>query len=392
MPRPCSTTLADGGDRDVPATEDSQAAEDRLARGVGRKATVELGLVVTTALDASAVEKLVDDLTELLARRYPGVSWRLTVVREPLVTPPAAVPDLIDAARSRMLDEDWDLVVYVTEFPLRISRRPLLTHSSPTHGVALVSLPALGPLQRRRLAHSVAEAVGMITGDTAQHREQGRSAHRRRIERRLAELATDVEGSDALEGISLLHRVVTGNLRLIAGMVRANHPFRLATRLSRALTGALGVAAFAIVTTELWRISSSMSASRLIAICVLTVGGAVWALVAAHGLWERARESRVREQVMLFNVVTLITVSFGILALYCAVCVLGLAAALLMIEPSLLSAQIGHRSDLADYVRLALLAAALATVGGALGGALESDAAVREATYAYRSSRNRSSS
>ncbi|HEV3054697.1 MAG TPA: hypothetical protein VGX45_08600, partial [Solirubrobacteraceae bacterium] len=80
----------------------------------------------------------------------------------------------------------------------------------------------------------------------------------------------------------------------------------------------------------------------------------------------------------------LITVGFGILALYAGACVIALAAAELMLEPSLMSAQIGHRSDFADYLRLALLAGALATVGGAFGGALESDAAVREATYAYR--------
>ena len=49
-----------------------------------------------------------------------------------------------------------------------------------------------------------------------------------------------------------------------------------------------------------------------------------------------------------------------------------------------MSAQIGHRSDFGDYVRLALLAGALSTVGGALGSALESDTAVREAAYGYR--------
>jgi hypothetical protein len=70
--------------------------------------------------------------------------------------------------------------------------------------------------------------------------------------------------------------------------------------------------------------------------------------------------------------------------LYLAVCVLSLAAAGLMIEPSVISTDIGHHADFADYLRLALLVSALATIGGALGGALESDAAVREATYAYR--------
>ena len=49
-------------------------------------------------------------------------------------------------------------------------------------------------------------------------------------------------------------------------------------------------------------------------------------LIAAHGLWERATDRRVREQAILFNLVTVITVAIGILALYAAVCVLSLAA------------------------------------------------------------------
>jgi uncharacterized membrane protein len=171
-------------------------------------------------------------------------------------------------------------------------------------------------------------------------------------------------------------------------MVRANHPGRLATRLSRALIGALGVAAFTIITADVWRIASSLTAPRLAAICLVTLGGAVGTLIAVHGLWERAPNPQVKEQAMLFNIVTLITVAFGILALYVAVCVLSLAAALLVIEPSVMSTQIGHRSNFADFVRLALLAGALATVGSALGGTLESDAAVREATYGYRQNRS----
>jgi hypothetical protein len=167
-------------------------------------------------------------------------------------------------------------------------------------------------------------------------------------------------------------------------MVRANHPWRLVTSLSRALVGAIGVGAFAIVSSDVWRIAARIGAVRLTLVCVATLSASVVTLIAVHGLWERAADRRLREQAVLFNIVTLITVAFGIVALYVAVCLLSLAAAWLLISPSVMTIPVGHRSGFWDYVRLALLAGALATVGGALGSALESDAAVREAAYGYR--------
>ena len=362
---------------------DSQASVETDVPREASGDTIKLGLVVTPALDEPEVRRLVGELERVLAERYPHVTWDLTAIRESLVTPPADVPELVDAARARLLDEDWDLVVYVTELPLRIARRPLLRHSSPTHGAALVSLPALGLLPSRRLVESVAEAVGVIAGEVA-HDGRQTDANRRLVKRRLAALASEVEGAESLDGVPLLLRVATGNLRVLAGMVRANHPWRLATRLSREVIGAVGVAAFAIVNADVWRIAAGLSAPRLAVVCVAAIGGAIATLIARHRLWERAPNRRVREQTTLFNIVTLITVGFGILTLYAAVCLLSLGAAALMIEPSLMSRGIGHSSDFADYLRLSLLAGALATVGGALGGVLESDAAVREATYAYR--------
>ena len=373
------------------AASTNVAADGEIAVVVGRGRErnddeIHLGLVVTPALDAEDVEKLLRDLERVLAERYPGVNWKITAVRESLLAPPAGLAELVDAARSRLLEENWDLVVHVTELPLRISRRPLLMHSSPTHGAALVSLPALGPRHARHLVESVAEAVGVIAGDRAAGGER-KSGSRRVVQRRVIVPVSELGGPDSLEGFALTHRVLTGNLRLLAGMVRANHPWRLTTRLSRAMVGALGVATFTIVTTDVWRIASGLAAPRMAGVCLAAIASATATLIFVHGLWERATRSRVREQAILFNVVTLITVSFGIVALYAGVCLIALAAAELMLEPSLMSAQIGHRSDFADYLRLALLAGALATVGGAFGGALESDAAVREATYAYRHQR-----
>ncbi|HEV3053991.1 MAG TPA: hypothetical protein VGX45_05000 [Solirubrobacteraceae bacterium] len=371
------------------AANESSVSLDAADPRDGHRPVIRLGLVVTPVLDSPAVANLAEEVERALAERYPDVGWSVSAVRDSLVTAPTPLAEVVDAARSRLLDEQWDLVVHVTELPLRISRRPLLTHSSRTHRAAVVSLPALGLKQsNRRLVESVVDAVGVFAGDTERRRGENRRRHRRSVRRRLVELATDVEGSEALDGVTLLHRVATGNVRLVLGMVRANHPWRLVVRLSRALIGALGVAAFAVITSDVWRIAVTLSPLRLALLCMATIATAVATLIATHGLWERATDRRVREQAILFNLVTVITVAIGILALYAAVCVLSLAAAAIMVDPSVLARQIGRRSGFGDYLRLVLLAGALATVGGTLGGALESDTAVREAAYAQRRERS----
>ena len=63
---------------------------------------------------------------------------------------------------------------------------------------------------------------------------------------------------------------------------------------------------------------------------------------------------------------------------------LSLAGALLLVVPDLFAEGLGHRPQVSDYLELAWLISALATVGGALGAGLESDEAVREAAYSYR--------
>jgi hypothetical protein len=55
--------------------------------------TIELGLLVTPVLDAPSVERLAKALECELARRYPDVRWKITAVRDALVTAPAALPE-----------------------------------------------------------------------------------------------------------------------------------------------------------------------------------------------------------------------------------------------------------------------------------------------------------
>ena len=116
-----------------------------------------------------------------------------------------------------------------------------------------------------------------------------------------------------------------------------------------------------------------------------SVVAVVVTLIVGAELWERPRGRRVRKQVVLFNVATAATVVIGVLSLYAVLFVLAVAGGLLLVVEPLFSEGLGHAAHLSDYLELAWLTCSLATVGGALGAGLESDDAVREAAYTYRS-------
>jgi hypothetical protein len=333
---------------------------------------IVLGLLAAPGMAAEMAEQLAPELAARLNELYPGVEWDVPVIPDGLVEPPALTGDLIDAAHQRLLREDWELALAITDLPLRVGRRPVEGQASPTHRVAVLSLPALGPARlRRRALDAAVGLVAAVLGD--------RDTQQRLVD--LAELA-DENPEDAPTGLAALAR--GGNLRLLAGMVRANRPWRLAARLYRALVAAVAAVAFGLVTGDVWRISASLSAVRLIAITVLAIGLTVTSLIVVHGLWERGGGGRAPDQVTLFNAATTATVLLGVLSLYAALWVLTLAGAGLVITPDTLAVALGRPAHLSDYLSLAWFASSLATVGGALGAGLESDEAVREAAYAYR--------
>jgi hypothetical protein len=338
---------------------------------------------VTPSLSQQTAEQIAHELSETLARRYPDVRWDVSVVRD---SAPGAVhlTELMDAARERLIGENWHLVILITDLPLRLARRPVLTHTSPTHGVAVISLPALGAFQvRRRLVEEAAAAVGHLVGDPPARRPGRRLPKPRpRVQKRLSDLAKELETGF---GVAFVARVISGHLRLILGMIRANHPWRMVARLSRALIGAIATTGYTLVNSDVWRIAASLGPIRLSALAVAATTGAVVTVIAAHELWERPRGSPLLRQVtILFNITTLATVVFGICTLYLAVFLVILAVGPVLIDSHLFAATVSHSVGLVDYVSLAWLCSTLATVGGALGASLETDAAVREAAYGYR--------
>jgi hypothetical protein len=348
------------------------------------QAQIAVGLIAAPGLPAELARDLAVDLDEHLNERYPEASWHVSVVTDGLVEPPDPATQLIDAAHRRLLREDWELAICLTDLPLRIGRHPVAGHASPTHRIALVSVPALGPARlRRRVLETALGVVDVVIGEVAGDDGADRSPSER-IRQRLVDLSELADEDPAHGPTGLAALASGGRLRLLAGMVRANRPWRLTARLYRALVAALATVAFALVASDMWRISDSLSAVRLTALTLLSLGIIVASLIVMHDLWERSGPELARDQVILFNAATGLTLVIGVASLSLALFCVTLAGAGLLITPGVFSAALGSDVGVGNYLALAWLASSLGTLAGALGAGLESDVAIREAAYARR--------
>ena len=348
---------------------------------------VVLGLVSAPGAATDLASALAADLERELRERSPEIDWRIERRVDGLVQPPADDAEIVLAGRERMLAEGWDLVVCLTDLPLRVSRRPAVAHASPLQGVAVLSVPALGAVATRRRARETAlRLVDTLLGDGDGGEDAGTAdsggRRRRRRTRRLRQLGAEQEQADGT--LRFTARVLTGNVSLLAGMLWANRPWQLAAGLSRALVAALTAGVFALVTSDIWRLADAYGTARLAAIAVGSVVAITTTLILGAGLWERTTHRRMRRQVVLFNIATTGTVLIGVLTLYAVLLVLATLAAWLLVVPGLHAAAVGHDVDLGDVVELAWLTTSLATAGGALGAGLETDEAVRRAAYTHR--------
>ena len=333
-----------------------------------------LGVVATPGLPADMAPGLADDLQAELSRTYPELTWRLPVVSDALVVPPALLPDLIDAGRRKLLSERWDMALCLTDLPLPSAGRTVAGHVSASHSVIVISVPAIGAVAvRRRLREAAQRLIGRALDGLG---SDASTAIRLRRLRDLADLGDD--------GLSLAWGSGRGGARLMVGMLRANRPWRLGVRLYRALIASLAVVAAALVTTDVWRIAVTMGWARLGAIAVFAVLVTTVTLIAAHDLWESGEDERSSDQIVLFNIVTSLSLLIGLLTLYAALLLVTALGALLLVSMPLFHAVVARPVGAAQYIALIWLVASLAMVGGALGAGLEADSTVREAAYGYR--------
>ena len=96
--------MSDGDPNPVELVTASGAGPGKDELTPSQPARVQLGVIATPNLAGETLAQLADELTTLLSERYPGVRWEVARVSDPLVAPPVQVTELVDAARTRLLD------------------------------------------------------------------------------------------------------------------------------------------------------------------------------------------------------------------------------------------------------------------------------------------------
>ena len=289
---------------------------------------------------------------------------------------------LLDDLAQRRTDEGWDVAVCLTDLPLHTGRIPLVAQASAHRRAAFVSLPALGLRQLPGVRVVVPDLVGRILTGTSDGRVPPPGPEPAEPARRIAAVhRVDGEGDDG--EFRYIASRLTGPVRLLTGMVRANRPGRALLGLSRLLVGAFGTAAFALTTDTIWQMGDALGPLRLTVIMLLGLTALVAWLIIAHDLWEKPDRQTPPELARMFNWGTILTLTLATAVSYVVLFVGTALAAALLIDTSVLEQTLQRPARATDYLTLAWIISSLATVGGTIGSGLEDEETVRAAAYGY---------
>lgn len=357
-----------------------------------------VGLVADPGMPAAAVSAIADDLPDVLGRavREGGAGgWWVETVGAPLLLDERGTIPIPAVGKAYRDEHGWDLVVLITDLPRRAVTEPILVDFSTRARVAMVSLPALGGgfRLRARLRDLLVHVIGHLVADrfgidphASRHTSYGRLgayvAEKLAPTRHVESPEPDIDGRLTLTGLR-------GRFRLLRGMVHDNRPWRLVPHLASATAAAGAVAAFGIFYSSIWNMADALPPWRLALINVVAIAVMVGWLIAYNHLWDRPSTYRHPGQAALYNGATVLTLAIGVTTMYGLLYVLSLLAAGAVIDIGYLRSQLGHPVGLADYAQLTWLACSMGIVAGALGTSLESEDAVRQATYSRREQERR---
>ncbi|OBH33222.1 hypothetical protein A9X03_05265 [Mycobacterium sp. E1715] len=326
-------------------------------------------LVADPGAPTAIAERLSHSLASALTHGGPADDkWCVSVRRHAYpIDEDAEVSDVVGTINPG--EEPEEIVIYLTDLPRRRGTTPVIADISIPDRLGVISIPGMGGVFIDRRVRNVAQTIVAEVTD----RSDKRNGSAKRLTRTQDD---DVVRYIAPTGLS--------RLRLLAGMVYANRPWRLVTGMSKVMMAAFATGAVSLAYPTMWQLSATMGPWRLSTATILASAALLAWLIIEHKLWERPHSAAERERAVLYNASTVVTLLIGVVIFHAGLFLLLLLTAWWTLPSQLVAKNIGHPVSLSTLLLMAWLVAAVATLGGALGSGMEDDEAVKAAAYGVR--------
>ena len=336
-----------------------------------------IGLLADPGAPEALAAKIADVLSDRISRDLDQ-RWEVEVSAETLPLSPEGTIQLAEHAPELMRRHEWDCLVYLSDLPRYVDDHPMIGEVSPDTHAALVAVPVLGAFRvGDRAQDLVLDLIRVMRRSESQDEEAIASVLGR----------SDVSAHLVSEPTDMVRLVLTGRRRrpqVLAGMVRSNRPGRLLSALTGCMAAAVAAGAFGIFYGSLAPVAEAQAPWRLALISLLVVGVLTTWLIIRNGLWNVERGSDMIWQRGLDNASTVITVGLSVLMLYVGLVAAMIVLAFVVLAPSYLRGGLLHAVGAPEYLKLALLSAAMGIMAGALGANFDQEDSVREATFSRR--------
>jgi hypothetical protein len=347
-----------------------------------------LGVLAEPEVTAEFAERNAREVGALLNLADERHDWSVVIKYQDFTAGNGLGPMLasLEKLRSR---NDWDVMVCLTDLPIRSEGRTVVAEVAQAQPIALLSLPSFGAVN---IHPRVRAAVADLGWPTHRHFDLTDDVFGPPSLLKLRH----VEPSEPVEGPIAFRFVASNRLgrgRLLAGMLRANRPWRLVFGLRSAMAAGIATAAFALVTNTIWQLADLLGTLRLAVLMVLSIGSMVFWIIAQHELWESPKRNDPFEKYKssLYNTSTVWSLTIGIVISYVLLFGAVLLAAGFTIDAGLLGAPLQHPATFWDFAEVAWMTTSAALVGGALGSGFESTDNVLRAAYGQRERHRRES-
>ena|SRR5215217_571324 len=203
-------------------------------------------LIADPGAPAAIAERLSDSLPTALTDSAPADDkWDVSVRRHAYPidehTEVSEVVGTVDPGA-----ETEDIVIYLTDLPRRQGTTPVITDISVPNRFGVISIPGVGGVFIDHRVRNLAQTV------VAEVTDQNHNTSVKRL--------TRIQDDDVIRYVA---PTAMSRLRLLAGMVYANRPWRLVTGMSKVMMAAFASGAVSLAYPTIWQLSATMGPWRL---------------------------------------------------------------------------------------------------------------------------------